>query len=146
MRVLPPLPLPQGTGHVTQAERLAAVVRRHGIPVLIVHGAGDALVPVANSRRLAALLPNAEVREVARVGVPGTQQHSGTAARIAPIADQPGTLLPLPFPTTLQLAVFERCGHMPQEECPERFVETVQAFVAALEQPPPPPAPATPTA
>ena len=52
----------QGSGHLTQAERLARAVRRHNIRVLIVHGDGDALVPAANSRRLAALLPNAEVR------------------------------------------------------------------------------------
>lgn len=52
----------QGDGHLTQAERLARAVGRHGIPVLIIHGASDALVPAANSRRLAALLPNAEVR------------------------------------------------------------------------------------
>lgn len=81
----------QGEGHLTQAERLAAVVRRCGIRVLIVHGSSDVLVPAANSRRLAALLPNAE------------------------------------------LAVFEGCGHMPQEECPERFVETVQRFVDSLD-------------
>lgn len=29
----------------------------------------------------------------------------------------------------VQLAVFEGCGHMPQEECPERFVQEVQRFV-----------------
>jgi pimeloyl-ACP methyl ester carboxylesterase len=37
-------------------------VRRRGIRVLILHGTADLLVPAANSRRLAALLPNAEVR------------------------------------------------------------------------------------
>ena len=46
----------QGDGHLSQAERLALAVRRHGIPVLLVHGASDALVPLANSRRLATLL------------------------------------------------------------------------------------------
>ena len=44
-----------------------------------------------------------------------------------------------------QLVVFEGCGHMPQEECPERFVETVQRFVASLDgvepQPQPQPQP-----
>lgn len=35
----------------------------------------------------------------------------------------------------LQLVVFDACGHMPQEECPEQFVETVQRFVASLDQP-----------
>ena len=36
----------------------------------------------------------------------------------------------------LQLVVFERCGHMPQEECPEQFVETVRRFVASLDEQP----------
>jgi pimeloyl-ACP methyl ester carboxylesterase len=57
-----PAPVLQGKGHLTQAERLAATIRRHNIRVLILHGSSDALVPAANSRRLAALLPNAEVR------------------------------------------------------------------------------------
>lgn len=77
-------------GHLTQAERLAAVVRTHNIRVLLVHGAGDRLVPPANSRRLARLLPGAA------------------------------------------LAEFPRCGHMPQEECPARFVEVVREFAATL--------------
>lgn len=77
-------------GHLTQAERLAAVVRAHGIRVLIIHGANDLLVPAANSRRLARLLPGAALWE------------------------------------------FQRCGHMPQEEQPERFVEVVKEFAATL--------------
>ena len=68
----------------------AQVVRRHGIRVLIIHGAGDVLVPPANSRRLARMLPGAV------------------------------------------LAEFDACGHVPQEEQPERFVQTVRDFVAAL--------------
>lgn len=51
----------QGSGHLTQAERLARVLRRHNIRVLIVHGSSDVLVPAANSRRLVSLLPNSEV-------------------------------------------------------------------------------------
>jgi pimeloyl-ACP methyl ester carboxylesterase len=47
---------------LTQTERLARAVRGHGIRVLIIHGSSDALVPAANSRRLAALLPNTEVQ------------------------------------------------------------------------------------
>lgn len=73
---LPALPCPwplQGEGHLTQAERLARAVRRHKIKVLVIHGASDALVPAANSRRLAALLPNAEVW-------PGGTASGGTAA------------------------------------------------------------------
>ena len=55
--------------------------------MLIVHGAQDALVPLANSRRLARVLPGA------------------------------------------RLVVFEGCGHMPQEELADLFVEEVAAFV-----------------
>lgn len=33
----------------------------------------------------------------------------------------------------LQLVVFDRCGHMPQEECPEQFVEVMQRFVDSLD-------------
>jgi pimeloyl-ACP methyl ester carboxylesterase len=55
--------------------------------VLIIHGEGDALVPLSNSRRLAALLPGA------------------------------------------RLEVFSQCGHVPQEELPDKFVNSVADFV-----------------
>jgi pimeloyl-ACP methyl ester carboxylesterase len=74
-------------GALSQAERLAAACKQHGIKVLIIHGENDALVPLANSRRLAKVLPGARVVE------------------------------------------FEACGHMPHEECPEKFVAEVAAFV-----------------
>ena len=43
-------------------------------------------------------------------------------------------LLACPALPAVQLVVFEGCGHMPQEECPDRFVQTVQQFVASLDQ------------
>lgn len=39
------------------AERLAAAASSHQLPVLIVHGRQDALVPLSNSQRLLKLMP-----------------------------------------------------------------------------------------
>ncbi|GBF87482.1 hypothetical protein Rsub_00193 [Raphidocelis subcapitata] len=50
------------------ATRLAAAVAKHKLPVLIVHGAGDKLVPVSNSLRLARMLPDARVAVLKRSG------------------------------------------------------------------------------
>jgi pimeloyl-ACP methyl ester carboxylesterase len=55
-------------GHLPQAARLAAAVAAHGTRVLIVHGADDALVPPGNSRRLARLLPGAQLLELPSCG------------------------------------------------------------------------------
>ena len=57
--------------------------------VLIVHGDKDALVPLWNSQRLAAMLPG------------------------------------------VTLKVYPDCGHLPMEEMPQRFVDTVAEFLAA---------------
>lgn len=58
--------------------------------VLIIHGDSDALVPLWNSRRLAAALPGTSIE------------------------------------------MYEQCGHMPMEECPQRFIDTVAAFLEDL--------------
>jgi pimeloyl-ACP methyl ester carboxylesterase len=79
-----------GDGHLSQAERLAMACAEHNIKVLIIHGKDDILVPVANSKRLAKVIPGAQFVEI------------------------------------------ENCGHMPQEEQPERFVEEVQKFIKSL--------------
>ncbi|KAI8475513.1 MAG: Alpha/Beta hydrolase protein [Monoraphidium minutum] len=50
------------------AQRLAAAVAKHKIPVLIVHGAGDKLIPVSNTLNLARMLPGARVAIVKRSG------------------------------------------------------------------------------
>ena len=57
------------------------------VQVLIVHGVGDRLVPVSNSRRLAKLMPGAELLE------------------------------------------YTNCGHVPQEELPKQFIQSVKSFV-----------------
>mmetsp|Transcript_4384 Transcript_4384/g.12656 ORF Transcript_4384/g.12656 Transcript_4384/m.12656 type:complete len:464 (+) Transcript_4384:335-1726(+) len=57
-----------GREHMTQVEQLLDAVTQHGIKVLIVHGEGDALVPAANSRRLAAILPGATLCVLPRCG------------------------------------------------------------------------------
>lgn len=58
----------QPGGHLSQAERLAAACRAHGIPVLLVHGTEDVLVPVQNSRRLAKVISGARLVEFTRCG------------------------------------------------------------------------------
>jgi len=52
---------------LSMAERFAAAAAEHNIRVLLVHGQQDALVPVSNSRRLAALL-GCRLIEVERCG------------------------------------------------------------------------------
>lgn len=116
------------------------MARRHGIRILLVHGASDALVPAANSRRLAALLPGAEVRVRAggrAGGMVGGWLGSPCRCRILgqPLKTTPTHPPTHPFTLLLvsQLVVFEGCGHMPHEECPDQFVQTVQTFVAGLD-------------
>lgn len=62
------------------------------VPVLVVTGDDDQIVPTEQSLRLAEEIPGAE------------------------------------------LAVFEDCGHVPQEECPDAFVNAVERFFQDLEQ------------
>ena len=50
------------------AARLAAACARGDIKVLIVHGENDKVVPVANSRKLAKLIPGAELVEMSQCG------------------------------------------------------------------------------
>lgn len=76
-----------GTVQQSQTEQLAHAVAQQNIKVLILHGVGDRLVPVSNSRRLVKLIPNAELIE------------------------------------------FQDCGHVPQEELPKQFIQSVQSFV-----------------
>ncbi|KAL0041381.1 hypothetical protein WJX79_001388 [Trebouxia sp. C0005] len=76
-----------GRTPLSQAEQLAHAVAQQDIKVLILHGSGDRLVPVSNSRRLAKLMPNAELIE------------------------------------------YVDCGHVPQEELPKQFIQSVKTFV-----------------
>jgi pimeloyl-ACP methyl ester carboxylesterase len=57
------------------------------MPVLVVTGDDDRIVPTADSVRLAGEIPGA------------------------------------------RLVVFERCGHVPQEECSQAFLEAVAPFI-----------------
>ncbi len=74
-------------GGPAQLRRLADMVQKRALPVLIIHGQEDALVPVRNSEALRRVLPGAE------------------------------------------LAVLPQCGHVPQEEQPQRVQELVCAFL-----------------
>ncbi|KAL0049992.1 hypothetical protein WJX82_002227 [Trebouxia sp. C0006] len=76
-----------GRTPLSQAEQLAHAVAQQDIKVLILHGSGDRLVPVSNSRRLAKVMPNAELIE------------------------------------------YVDCGHVPQEELPKQFIQSVKTFV-----------------
>jgi len=91
-------------GHLTQAERLAAVVEKWGIPVMVVHGVEDALVPVGNSRRLAKMLGGGD-------------------------GDGNGCTNPPPTTTKVQLVEIKQCGHMPHEECVDDFVLHCKEFL-----------------
>lgn len=53
------------------------VVEQHGIRVLIIHGSNDVLVPAANSRRLAALLPGARLVEFGCCGHMPQEEEAG---------------------------------------------------------------------
>jgi pimeloyl-ACP methyl ester carboxylesterase len=63
-----------GAGHLASAtvdasdEALLSRINAIGIPVLLVHGAQDRLVPVSNTRRLMSLLPAATFVQVERCG------------------------------------------------------------------------------
>ena len=60
------------------------------IPVLVMSGDDDRVVPTEQSIRVASAIPSAE------------------------------------------LVIFDQCGHLPQEECPQAFLEAVTAFLAEL--------------
>ena len=60
------------------------------MPVLVMSGDDDRVVPTEQSIRVASAIPSAE------------------------------------------LVIFDQCGHLPQEECPQAFLEAVTAFLAEL--------------
>lgn len=69
---------------------LEDAVANLSMPVLVVTGDDDQVVPTAQSVRLASEIPGAE------------------------------------------LVTFDQCGHLPQEECPEAFLQAVSAFLSSL--------------
>jgi pimeloyl-ACP methyl ester carboxylesterase len=101
----------QGSG--SALSELEAAVGR-GLAVLVLHGARDAIIPAANSQRLAARLS-------AAAGARSASAISESAAR----ASEP------PPPCGLVRVVeFAGSGHLPHEEEPEALAEAVAAFVA----------------
>jgi pimeloyl-ACP methyl ester carboxylesterase len=77
----------------TRASRssgLEARLKELQVPVLVVTGDDDRIVPTAQSLRLATEIPNA------------------------------------------RLVVFSACGHVPQEECPQNFLEAINGFLTSL--------------
>lgn len=74
----------------SQAEELASIVEMQQMPVLIVHGREDRLVPASNSKRLSTMLMGSEYVEL------------------------------------------HPCGHVPQEEMPDQFVNIVAAFLGRV--------------
>lgn len=83
-----PCPVDDSGGDL--ANRLAGLVASRGLPVLMIHGLYDRLVPASNSQRLARMLSGCE------------------------------------------LVLLDRCGHMPQEEMPDIFVNLVAEFAARI--------------
>lgn len=78
---------------LTKASRESGLAERLGelnLPVLVVTGDDDRIVPTESSLRLAQEVPGA------------------------------------------QLAVFEACGHLPQEECPQAFLAAVEPFIQSV--------------
>jgi pimeloyl-ACP methyl ester carboxylesterase len=69
---------------------LEEVVTDLSMPVLVVTGDDDRVVPTAQSVRLASEIPGA------------------------------------------QLVILDQCGHLPQEECPESFLQAVSVFLSSL--------------
>ncbi len=78
---------------LTKASResgLAERLQEFNLPVLVVSGDDDRIVPTSESIRLAEEIPNAE------------------------------------------LVIFPACGHVPQEECPQAFLDAVIPFIQTL--------------
>jgi pimeloyl-ACP methyl ester carboxylesterase len=74
----------------SQPGDLASRVSEIDMPVLVITGDDDRIVPIADSVRLASEIPNA------------------------------------------RLAILPACGHVPQEECAQAFLEVAQEFLTAL--------------
>lgn len=95
------------------AARLAAAVRGARVPLLVIHGDRDALVPLGNSARLVEQLDASDSDS-------GDDFNPSAAAAAAP---------PL-----CELVVLRNRGHTPQEEAPREFVEAVAAFLERVER------------
>lgn len=106
----PPSPPPSSRSPLTSgppAARLAAAVRGGRVPLLVIHGDRDALVPLGNSERL-------------------VEQLNGLDGESGP---PPSSSRP-----PCELVVLRNRGHTPQEEAPREFVEAVAAFLERVER------------
>lgn len=75
---------PPAEGDATQVARFASTVASAGIPVLLLHGEADALVPLRNSQALAAVVPGATLTVLPRCGhVPQEEVPACVAAEVA---------------------------------------------------------------
>jgi pimeloyl-ACP methyl ester carboxylesterase len=71
------------------ADQLAATLARHRIPVLIVHGEQDRVVPIGNSRRLARRLPGCRLAVFTQCGhMPQEELPQGFVAAVAEFLEQ----------------------------------------------------------
>ena len=102
----PPPPPPALTSG-SPAARLAAAVRGGRVPLLVVHGDRDALVPLGNSARL-------------------VEQLTGDVG-----GDSAGEKGNAPL---CELVLLRDRGHTPQEEAPREFIEAVAAFLERVER------------
>lgn len=118
----------------SQLDRLVA----SGIPVLIIHGENDALVPLSNSRRLAQALPNCRLEVIPQCGH-SPQEARSRAPRLLPHscvrASEPWAVATsLGLWLTARSSSFPSCCRFCQtQEKPQRFVELVEKFVAELD-------------
>lgn len=98
-------------------KRLESAVSQ-GLPVLVVHGACDKVIPASNSRFLAE-----------RLSAAAAVDDDGT-----PRPDSP--LLPSAQGDNVHLVEFDSSGHLPHEEEPLAFADAVAGFVAKMQREP----------
>ena len=73
------------------AERLGALVEERRLPVCIIHGAGDRLLPASNSLRLARMLPGCHLAVLKRAGhCPQEETPAAFAALVAAFLQKAG--------------------------------------------------------
>jgi len=94
-----------------------------GLPVLVMHGACDKVIPASNSRQLADRLSTA-VDGSAPATTPGSGE--GNPPQLALPSSEQRNLV--------RLVEFESSGHLPHEEEPKAFADAVAEFVANVQK------------